>query len=310
MDSPLKTRILSFLVFAIFVISCQSNNPKPELIESITSDKKESKLNPEEEEIKATVERLLIAAGNYNLKALDEMVLENANLGISSLKDGTWSNSVITINEYFENVKARKPLPYCEIVSEYNIKISKGQLAVVIADAIVHRFGIPLTHEINHFTLLKENGIWKFLNISFTVNQIPEEIRKFDLDIFARGYAQAWGSKRPEFVASYFAEDGSLRVNDGDPAIGRDEISKVAQGFMTDLPDMIVRYDSLVSKSNGMEFHWTLIATNSGPGGTGNKVKVSGFELWQIDDNGFIKSSQGHFPTQKYNRQIEFGFEN
>ena len=79
---------------------------------------------------------------------------------------------------------------------------------------------------------------------------------------------------------------------------------------MTDFPDMIVRFDSLVPKSNRTEFHWTLTGTNSGPGGTGNKVKVSGFELWQIEDNGLIKNSQGHFSTQEYNRQLEFGIDN
>jgi hypothetical protein len=73
---------------------------------------------------------------------------------------------------------------------------------------------------------------------------------------------------------------------------------------------MIVRYDSLVSKSNGTEFHWTLIATNTGPGGTGNKVKVNGYEFWQLDENGFIRNSQGHFPSEEYNRQLEFGIDN
>ena len=78
---------------------------------------------------------------------------------------------------------------------------------------------------------------------------------------------------------------------------------------MTDLPDMIVRFDSLVPKSNGTEFHWTLTATNSGPRGTGNKVEVSGYELWQLEDNGLINNSQGNFPTQEYNRQLKSGID-
>jgi hypothetical protein len=74
---------------------------------------------------------------------------------------------------------------------------------------------------------------------------------------------------------------------------------------MTDLPDMVVTYDSLINEANGAEFHWTLTATHSGPGGTGNKVKVSGYELWQMGEDGRIKSSQGHFPTEAYNRQFQ-----
>lgn len=310
MNKPLRNSILSLVLLSIFIISCQSNQDKPDLTEKLVSDKKESTVNAEEEEIKAIVERLLIAAGNYNIEDLDDMTSDKAMLGISSFKDGTWSNSEITIDEYFDNVKNREPKPYCELVSDYNIIVTEGRLALVRADAILYRFGIPQTREINNFTLLKENGKWKFLNISFTVNRIAEEKKKFDLDIFARSYAQAWGSKKPEFVASYFAEDGSLQVNDGDPAKGRNAISEVAQGFMIDLPDMIVRYDSLVPKSNGTEFHWTLIATNLGPAGTGKKVKVSGFELWKIGENGLIKESKGSFPSEKYNRQLEFGIDN
>ena len=108
-------------------------------------------------------------------------------------------------------------------------------------------------------------------------------------------------------IIMYFAEDGSLLVNDGEPAIGRDEIIKVAEGFMTDLPDMVVSFDSLVTKPDGVEFHWTLTATNTGPGGTGNKVKVSGFEHWHIGKEGLIKESQGNFPAEEYNRQLESG---
>ncbi len=310
MNNPLRNTIVSLIVLSICIISCKSKHDNSELTEKVASELKKSTLNPDEEEIKATVEKLLFAAGNYNIEDLDDMVSDKAMLGISSLKDGIWSNSEIAIDEFFTSVKKRERSPYCEIPNEYDIIVTEGQLALVRADCILYRFGIPQTREINHFTLMKENEKWRFLNISWTKYEVAEEKKKFDLDIFARSYAQAWCSKRPNFVATYFAEDGSLQVNDGDSAKGRDAISKVAQGFMTDLPDMIVRYDSIVPKSIGTEFHWTLIATNSGPGGTGNKVKVSGYELWQLDENGLIKNSQGNFPTEEYNRQLEFGIDN
>jgi hypothetical protein len=44
----------------------------------------------------------------------------------------------------------------------------------------------------------------------------------------------------------------------------------------------------MITKPNGTEFHWTLTGTNSGVGGTGNKVKIRGFEVWQFDGNGRI----------------------
>jgi hypothetical protein len=57
---------------------------------------------------------------------------------------------------------------------------------------------------------------------------------------FAKRYAEAWCSQIPESVAAFFAENGSLSINDGPPAVGRAAIAEVAQGFMRDLPDIIV----------------------------------------------------------------------
>jgi hypothetical protein len=105
---------------------------------------------------------------------------------------------------------------------------------------------------------------------------------------FAKGYAEAWCSQKPEAVAAFFAENGSLSVNDGPPAVGRAAIAEVARGFMRDFPDMIVTMDEVTSDSDGVKFHWTLIGTNTGPGGTGKRVCISGYELWKIGNDGLI----------------------
>jgi uncharacterized protein (TIGR02246 family) len=60
---------------------------------------------------------------------------------------------------------------------------------------------------------------------------------------FAQRYAKAWCSQNPESVAAFFAENGSLSVNDGPPAVGRAAIAEVARGFMRDLPDLVVTMD-------------------------------------------------------------------
>ncbi len=44
-----------------------------------------------------------------------------------------------------------------------------------------------------------------------------------------------------------------------------------------------------------VEYHWTFTGTNTGPGGTGNAVRVSGFGEWTIDDDGLIAASVGHY---------------
>ena len=47
--------------------------------------------------------------------------------------------------------------------------------------------------------------------------------------------------------------------------------------------------------------------TQSGPGGTGNRVRVSGFEEWILATDGLIAESQGHFDQAEYERQLEYG---
>ena len=82
---------------------------------------------------------------------------------------------------------------------------------------------------------------------------------------------------------------------------------EVARSFMTAFPDMRVVMGNLLMKNDRTEYHWTLIGTNTGPGGTGRRVRISGFELWQIGPDGLITSSQGHFDASEYQRQLEHG---
>ena len=130
---------------------------------------------------------------------------------------------------------------------------------------------------------------------------------------FAERYTSAWGSQDPEKVAGFFAENGSLKVNNDEPSTGREAIAELALGFMTALPDMVLLFDGLEGRLDGrgekVRFYWTLEATHSGPGGTGNRVRVSGHETWRLDDDGLIAESQGSFPSAEYERQIEVGYQ-
>jgi predicted ester cyclase len=125
-----------------------------------------------------------------------------------------------------------------------------------------------------------------------------------ELDDFAKRYAEAWCSQNPDSVAAFHAENGSLSVNDGPPAVGRAAITEEARGFMTAFPDMVVAMDDVTQDSDGMKFHWALTGTNTGPGGTGKRVRISGYELWKIDKGGLIAESKGHFDAAEYKRQL------
>ncbi len=125
-----------------------------------------------------------------------------------------------------------------------------------------------------------------------------------NMQAFAERYTAAWCSQDASKVAEFFSEDGSLAVNDGVPAVGRAAIQQTAQSFMTAFPDLRVALDELVVRGDEADYHWTLIGTNNGPGGTGNRVHIRGVEHWQIGTDGLIALSRGEFDAQEYQRQV------
>lgn len=128
-----------------------------------------------------------------------------------------------------------------------------------------------------------------------------------DLREFASQYTAAWSSRDAALVASFFAESGSLKINDGDPSVGRQAIAAAAQGFMTAFPDMVLEMDSVRMKGGTAEYHWTFTGTNTGPGGSGNAVRFSGYEEWTLGADGLVADSKGHFDEAEYRRQLESG---
>ena len=127
------------------------------------------------------------------------------------------------------------------------------------------------------------------------------------LRTFATGYTAAWCCMDPRRVAAHFAANGSLAINGGEPAVGREAITATAQSFYTALPDMQVYMDDLVVDGDRIEYHWIFTGTNTGPDGTGKAVRVVGYEEWTIDDDGLIAASSGHFDQEEYARQLEHG---
>jgi hypothetical protein len=120
-----------------------------------------------------------------------------------------------------------------------------------------------------------------------------EEPMTAQLQKLAERYAAAWCSQNASSVASCYSPYGSLSVNGGPPAVGRDAIAGVARGFMTDFPDMTVSKDGLSVQGDRTVFRWTLAGTNTGPGGTGKRVRISGYEEWRIGADGLIAESCG-----------------
>jgi nuclear transport factor 2 (NTF2) superfamily protein len=119
----------------------------------------------------------------------------------------------------------------------------------------------------------------------------------------ARSYTEAWCSHDPARVAGHFTSGGTIAINGGEPT----EVTEVARSFMDAFPDIQVFMDDVVFRGETVEYHWTFTGTNTGPGGTGKWVRVSGLEEWSFGGDGLIAESKGTYDQAEYDRQLEHG---
>ena len=144
-----------------------------------------------------------------------------------------------------------------------------------------------------------------FLIITIAMNGCDSDKSEYDKMVeFGQRYTEAWNSKVPEQMASFYAEDGILTVNNGTPAIGRKQLAETAQSYMEAFPDLELTMDSLTVDNGTYRYYWTFKGTNTGPNGTGNKVDFSGYEEWTMNDQGLVQRSIGTYDAEEYQRQL------
>lgn len=130
----------------------------------------------------------------------------------------------------------------------------------------------------------------------------------FDADDLARvaqGYTDAWNAHAPEAVASFYAEDGQITINRGEPWRRRAGLAEMATGFLTEFPDLKLTCDLIRSNGEGRALYaWTLEGHHAR---TGNFVRAGGWEEWELDQDLKVKISLGWFDAADYQRQVEGG---
>lgn len=116
----------------------------------------------------------------------------------------------------------------------------------------------------------------------------------------AQGYTEAWNSKSADAVASFYAEDGEIIINRGDPRSGRDRVRDMAAGFYRDVPDLSLVCDDVRVSENHVLFLWTFTGHDAT---TGRPLKIHGWEEWDLNSDLKVKSSRGWFDANAYAQQ-------
>ncbi|WP_297081679.1 nuclear transport factor 2 family protein [uncultured Demequina sp.] len=120
----------------------------------------------------------------------------------------------------------------------------------------------------------------------------------------AQDYTTAWNSKSAEAVASFYAEDGEIVINRGEPWSGRARVTDMAAGFFADVPDLTLVCDEIRCSGNHAVYVWTFTGHDAT---SGNPLDIRGWEEWDLDEDLKVKASRGWFDADDYTRQAGGG---
>lgn len=122
------------------------------------------------------------------------------------------------------------------------------------------------------------------------------------LDDLAARYTDAWNSKDPQRVAAFHLPSSQISINRGAPSRGHEGLTAMAAGFHADVPDLVLQNDGIRGAGRHIVYMWTFTGHDAQ---TGNPLKISGWEEWEVDETMKISSALGWFDAEDYQRQVD-----
>jgi uncharacterized protein (TIGR02246 family) len=122
-----------------------------------------------------------------------------------------------------------------------------------------------------------------------------------DIANLAAAYTAAWNTGSPQKVAGFFAEDGEIAINRGEPWRGRTGIAEMASGFFADVPDMKLVCDGVRCAGSHVVYLWTFTGHAAK---TGKILTVHGWEEWDVGGDLKVRASRGWYDSEDYGRQV------
>ena len=116
----------------------------------------------------------------------------------------------------------------------------------------------------------------------------------------ADAYTAAWNSGSADAVSEFYAPDGRIVINRGKPWEGRTGVAQMAAGFFADVPDLTLVCDGVRIAGDHVAYLWTFTGTHAG---SGNPLRIVGWEEWDMDLELNVKSSRGWYDADDYARQ-------
>ena len=123
----------------------------------------------EEKAVQAAVESFLTRLGDHKYDTLDADFTPNAIIVVSRQRDGQWTNSYQTAEEWLAGLKKNpNPTTFREPITNPKITIDSDRLAYLRADFQVIRDGKAVSSGVDQFTLMREPAGWKIVAVAYT----------------------------------------------------------------------------------------------------------------------------------------------
>jgi len=123
----------------------------------------------EEKAVQAAVESFLTRLGDHQYDTLDADFTPKAIIVVSRQRDGQWTNSYQTAEEWLAGLKKNpNPTAFREPITNAKITIDSDRLAYLRADFQVIRDGKALSSGVDQFTLMREPAGWKIVAVAYT----------------------------------------------------------------------------------------------------------------------------------------------
>lgn len=119
--------------------------------------------------VRQTVERFLAELGQRHLDALPSLFAPKATMVVVRQRDGAWTSSHQTFDEWLAGLRAQNPgTVFEEPLTSVTVHVESGHLAFLRADFTVVVGGQVRSHGVDYFTLVKQDGAWKIVNGAYT----------------------------------------------------------------------------------------------------------------------------------------------
>jgi len=123
----------------------------------------------DEADVRRAVARFLDDLGHRRIDALPSQLAPRASLAIVRQRDGAWTVTTQTADEWLAGLKAQTTAtPFEEPLTNVSVHVESGQLAHVRADFTVLSGGQVRSHGVDYFTLVKDAGAWKLVHLAYT----------------------------------------------------------------------------------------------------------------------------------------------